>query len=246
MIKTNIAKDSIPYLEKARTLRPDAYRKHAGILLALGYFASQDAEKLAAEINLAIDGKYEEDLPDQALQWAGMQGYNSGQYAQAAKFLSIIATPDEPRATSKEVWRYLAKSRLETADSEGALIAASNVLLVEDNPAWKADGLLDRGRALLALNRTAEARAAADEALALRPQGRTSGGVRILIGDLEMKAGDPKKASAEYLIVIGFLDDKNLKPLALDKLIKALEAQGDKPQAEKYRRQLKAEFPDWK
>jgi tetratricopeptide (TPR) repeat protein len=246
MIKTNIAKDSIPHLEKARTLRPDAYRKHAGILLALGYFASQDAEKLASEINLAIDGKYEEDLPDQALQWAGMQGYNSGQYAQAAKFLSLIATPDEPRATSKEVWRYLAKSRLETADSEGALIAASNVLLVEDNPAWKADGLLDRGRALLALNRTAEARAAADEALALRPQGRTSGGVRILIGDLEMKAGDPKKASAEYLIVIGFLDDKNLKPLALDKLIKALEAQGDKPQAEKYRRQLKAEFPDWK
>lgn len=246
MIKTNIAKDSIPYLEKARTLRPDAYRKHAGILLALGYFASQDADKLAAEINLAIDGKYEEDLPDQALQWAGMQGYNSGQYAQAAKFLSLIATPDEPRATSKEVWRYLAKSRLETADSEGALIAASNVLLVEDNPAWKADGLLDRGRALLALNRAAEARTAADEALALRPQGRTSGGVRILIGDLEMKAGDPKKASAEYLIVIGFLDDKNLKPLALSKLVTALEAQGDKPQAEKYRRQLKAEFPDWK
>ncbi len=246
MIKTNIAKDSIPYLEKARTLRPDAYRKHAGILLALGYFASQDADKLAAEINLAIDGKYEEDLPDQALQWAGMQGYNSGQYAQAAKFLSLIATPDEPRATSKEVWRYLAKSRLETADSEGALIAASNVLLVEDNPAWKADGLLDRGRALLALDRAAEARTAADEALALRPQGRTSGGVRILIGDLEMKAGDPKKASAEYLIVIGFLDDKNLKPLALSKLVTALEAQGDKPQAEKYRRQLKAEFPDWK
>ncbi len=246
MIKTNIAKDSIPYLEKARTLRPDAYRKHAGILLALGYFASQDADKLAAEINLAIDGKYEEDLPDQALQWAGMQGYNSGQYAQAAKFLSLIATPDEPRATSKEVWRYLAKSRLETADAEGALIAASNVLLVEDNSAWKADGLLDRGRALLALDRAAEARTAADEALALRPQGRTSGGVRILIGDLEMKAGDPKKASAEYLIVIGFLDDKNLKPLALSKLVAALEAQGDKPQAEKYRRQLKAEFPDWK
>ena len=246
MIKTNLAKDSIPYLEKARTLRPDAYRKHAGILLALGYFASQDADKLAAEINLAIDGKYEEDLPDQALQWAGMQGYNSGQYAQAAKFLSLIATPDEPRATSKEVWRYLAKSRLETADAEGALIAASNVLLVEDNSAWKADGLLDRGRALLALDRAAEARTAADEALALRPQGRTSGGVRILIGDLEMKAGDPKKASAEYLIVIGFLDDKNLKPLALSKLVAALEAQGDKPQAEKYRRQLKAEFPDWK
>jgi tetratricopeptide (TPR) repeat protein len=246
LVKTNTAKDAIPYLEKARTLRPDAYRKHAGILLALGYFASQDASKLASEINLAIEGKYDSDIPDQAIQWAGMQSFNSAEYAQAAKFLALVASPDEPRATPKEVWRYLAKARLETGDAEGALTAASNVLAVEDNPAWKADGLLDSGRALLALDRPAEARKAADEALALRPQGRTSGGLRILSGDLLMKAGDAKKASAEYLVVVGFLDDRELKPLALSKLVAALEAQHDKAEAEKYRRQLKAEFPDWK
>ena len=245
-MKTNAAKDAIAYLEKARTLRPDAYRKHAGILLALGYFASQEPAKLAAEIKLAIDGKYEADIPDQVLQWSGMQAFNSGDYALAAKCLALIATPEEPRATPKEVWRYLAKALLETGDAEGALTAAANVLAVEDNPAWKADGLLDRGRALLALDRPAEARKAADEALALRPQGRTSAGLRILVGDLEMKAADPKKASAEYLIVVGFLEDKELKPLALSKLIKALEQQGDKTEADKYRQQLKTEFPDWK
>jgi tetratricopeptide (TPR) repeat protein len=246
LVKTNAAKDAVPHLEKARTLRPDAYRKHAGILLALGYFAAQDAAKLAAEVNFAIDGKYQDDVPDQVLQWCGMQAFNSADYALAAKCLSLIASPEEPRATPKEVWRYLAKALLETADNEGALAAANNVLAIEDNPAWKADGLLDRGRALLALDRPAESRKAADEALALRPQGRTSGGLRILIGDLEMKAGDPKKASAEYLIVVGFLDDKELKPLALHKLIEALEKQGDNAEAEKYRQQLKAEFPDWK
>jgi len=246
LVKTNAAKDAIVYLEKARTLRPDAYRKHAGVLLALGYFASQEPAKLAAEIKLALDGKYESEIPDQVLQWSGMQAFNSEDYALAAKCLALVATPEEPRATPKEVWRYLAKALLETGDAEGALTAASNVLAVEDNPAWKADGLLDRGRALLALDRPAEARKAADEALALRPQGRTSGGLRILIGDLEMKAADPRKASAEYLIVVGFLEDKNLKPLALWKLIKALEQQGDKIEAEKYRNQLKTEFPDWK
>ncbi len=246
LVKTNAAKEAVPHLEKARTLRPDAYRKHAGILLALGYFAAQDAAKLAAEVNFAIDGKYQDDVPDQVLQWCGMQAFNSADYALAAKCLSLIASPEEPRATPKEVWRYLAKALLETADNEGALAAANNVLAIEDNPAWKADGLLDRGRALLSLDRPAESRKAADEALALRPQGRTSGGLRILIGDLEMKAGDPKKASAEYLIVVGFLDDKELKPLALHKLIEALEKQGDKAEAEKYRQQLKTEFPDWK
>ena len=73
----------------------------------------------------------------------------------------------------------------------------------------------------------------------------TSAALRILMGDLEMKAGDPKKASAEYLVVVNFHQDKEFKPLALSKLVKALDVQGDKPEAEKYRQQLKTEFPDW-
>jgi TolA-binding protein len=246
MVKSNAAAEAVPFLEKARTLRPEAYRRHAGILLALGYFASQDAPKLAAEINLAIEGKYEDDIPEQALQWSGMQSYNSADYDMAARALALIAKADEPRATPKEVWRYLGKSRLEIKDAEGALTAANNVLAVEDNPAWKADGLLDRGRALFLLDRFAESRKSADEAIALRPQGRTSGGLRILLGDLEMQAGDAKKAAAEYLIVVQFIDDKQLKPRALHKLIDALEKQGDKPEADKYRNQLRRDFPDWK
>ena len=106
--------------------------------------------------------------------------------------------------------------------------------------------MLDCGRALLMLDRPAEARKAADEALALRPQGRTSAGLRILLGDLEVTAANPRKASAEFLIVVKFHEDKDLKPLALWKLVSALEQQGDKAEADKYRLQLKTEFPAWK
>ncbi len=245
-VKTNAAKDGIAYLEKARTLRPDAYNKHAGILLVLGYFSAQDAARLSSEINLAITGEYVKDIPEQIFQWTGIQAYNSGDFNLAAKCLGVISKEDVPRATPKEVWRYLAKARLETGDYAGALTAATNVLAVEENSAWKADGLLDSGRALLALDRAAESRKAADEALELHPQGRTSAGLRILIGDLEMKAGDARKASADYLVVVKFHDDKDLKPLALWNLIQALEKQSDKAEAEKYRQQLKTEFPTWK
>ncbi len=246
LVKTNVAKDAVPYLEAARTLRPDAYAKHAGLLLTLGYFASQDPLKLAAEINLAIQGKYEADIPDQAIQWSGMQSYNAGDYTSAAKSLALVSNPEEPRETPKEVWRYLAKARLGSGDPEGALVAANNLLAVEDNPGWKADGLLDRGRALLALKRPEEARNSADEALALRPQGHTSAGLNILVGDLELTAGDARTAAGKYLIVVEFHDDRELKPLALWKLIQALEQQGDRAEAEKYRQKLKAEFPGWK
>lgn len=245
MVKTNNAKDAVSYLEKARTLRPDAYSKHAGLLLTLGYFASQDPERLAAEINLAIVGKYDADIPDQAIQWSGMQSYNAGDYASASKSLALVSNPEEPRETPKEVWRYLAKARLETGDGEGALAAVNNVLTVEDNPGWKADGLLDRGRALFLLKRFAESRKDADEAMALRPQGHTSTGLNILVGDLELNAGNAKTAAAKYIIVIEFSDDKELKPLAIWKAAEALERQSDHAEAEKYRQQLKSEFPTW-
>jgi tetratricopeptide (TPR) repeat protein len=246
MVKNNSAREAVPHLEAARKLRQDAYAKHAGLLLILGYFASQDPVKLAEEINLAIVGKYDSDIPDQAIQWSGMQSYNAGDFVSAAKSLALVSNPDEPRETPKEVWRYLAKARLETGDAQGALSAADNVLAVEDNAGWKADGLLDRGRALFMLNREAEARIAADEAAALRPQGRTNAGLRILSGDLYVSVNNHGPAAADYLNVIQFHEDADLKPLAIWKYIGVLERQGKAAEAEKYRQQLKTGFPDWK
>ncbi len=247
LVKTNAAKDAVSYLEKSRSLRPDAYGKHAGLLLVLGYFASQDPAKLAAEINLAIAGSYEADIPLQAIQWSGMQSYNAGDFTSAAKSLALVANPKEPRETPKEIWRYLAKARLEAGDPAAALTAVDNVLAVEDNPGWKADGLLDRGRALFALKRIPEARKSADEAIALRPQGHTSAGLKILDGDLDLQAGDAKMAAGKYQTVVQFnVDDRELKPLALWKLVQVLELQADKAEAEKYRQQLATEFPAWK
>ena len=246
MVKSNTPVEASSYLEKARKLRPDAYRKHAGILLALSHYASQDSAKLAAEIRLAIDGRYDSDIPDQALQWCGIQTYNSGDYDMAATCLGLVSTPEDPRSTPKEVWRYLGKARIETGDHANALMAIHFALEFEDQASWKADGLLDRARALFALKKYQEARKAADEAMALRPQGRTSGGLRILLGDLEMQSGDFKKAAAEYLVVVQFMDDKLLKPVALHKLADCLDKQGNPTEAANYRSQLQKEFPAWK
>lgn len=246
LVKTNAPKDAIAYLEKARLLAPESYSKHVGLLLVLGYYASQDPGKLAEEINKAIAGKYNADIPDDVIRWSGIQCYNDGDFVSSAKFLDLIANPKEPRETETGVWRYLAKARIETGDAEGALAAVDNVLAVEQNAGWKADGLLDRGRALFMLKRYAESRKAADEAEALHPQGRTSAGLRILSGDLYVNARQFGPAAAQYTTVISFHEDKDLKPLALWKYIQVLGEQGKADEAEKFRLQLKNEFPAWK
>jgi tetratricopeptide (TPR) repeat protein len=246
LTKTNLPKEAVPFLEQARTQRPETYAKHAGLLLTLGYFASQDAAKTAAEIDTAIKGHYDADIPPQVLQWAGMQAYNADDFPAAARFLNLVADPKDPRETAKEIWRYLAKARLEIRDAQGALDAVTHVLEAEDNPGWKADALLDRGRAQLALNHPAEARIAANEALDLRPQGRTTAGLRILSGDLNLLDNDLSGAAKDYTIVVEFHEDKDLKPLALHKLIAVLEKQRDQTATAKYRALLQSEFPGWK
>ena len=246
MVKTNAPKEAASFLETARELRPDAYAKHSGLLLALSYFANQDPKNLAAEIDLGIKGDYVADIPDQAIQWSAMQSYQSGDFPTAARFFKLVANNEEPRVTPKEVWRYLAKSLIESGDAEAALPAVSNVLEVEENPSWKADALLDRARALYNLERFKESRKAADEALLLRPQGRTSAYLLIVSGNLHSREGNPGQAAADYLKVIGFHEDEELKPLALHKIAGVLESQGKQTEAGKYKTQLASEFPNWK
>jgi tetratricopeptide (TPR) repeat protein len=246
MVKTNQPKEAAPHLNTARELRPEAFAKHAGLLLALSHFAAQDPKSLAAEIDLAIKGKYIDDVPQQSIQWAGMQAYNAGDFEAAARFLEVVANPDEPRATQKEVWRYLAKALIEIGKFTEALPAIANLLDVEDSPAWKADGLLDRARALFGLKRFAESRKAADEAAALRPQGRTSAYLLVVSGDLFIEESNLGQAAADYLKVINFHEDADLKPLAMHKYIQVLEKQGNAAEAAKFASKLTTEFPDWK
>jgi tetratricopeptide (TPR) repeat protein len=248
LIKTDQVKDALPLAEVARQLDAKVYGENAGTLLALGHWALQAPDPVCEEIDLAIKESYVEKLPDQLINWAGMQAFNAGRYEQAARFFSLIADEDEPRATPKEIWRYLGKSLLAAGKAEEALSAIDRALEVEEALNWKADGLLDRSKAHLALGKTDLAMKASEEGQALRPVGRVGSELRIVQGDIHMKRNDPAQAAAAYVVVVELLDDndKVLKPLALWKLIKALEAKDDKPGAAEYRRQLETKYPDWK
>lgn len=246
LAKTNAAADSVPCLEKARKLHPETYKKHAGLLLALGYFTSKNLDKLSQEIDLAMTEGYADDLPDQSLQWAGREAYFAGKYAAAARYLERVANPDEPRETPREVWRYLSKALVESGKPEEALKTIENVISSEDNPTQKADALLDKARALMALKRDAESRKAVDAALELRPEGRIGGGVRMLSGELKLRAGEAEAAAGDFVYVVSFIDDRDLKPRALWRLSQALGKKGDSAGAAKYAEQLQKEFPAWK
>ncbi len=248
LIKTEKVKDALPHAEIARTLDAKTYGKNAGTLLALAHWTLQSPDPLCEEVDRGIKEGFVENLPDQLIDWAAMQAFSGNRFEQAARFYSLIADENEPRATRKETWRYLGKSLLAAGKAEAALPAIDRALEVEDNLGWKADGLLDRSKALLALGRTDDAMKAVEDCQVLRPEGRVNSEIRMVQGDIHMKRNDPAQAAGAYVVVVELLDDKDavLKPFAIWKLSQALEAKGDKKGADEYRETLRTKYPDWK
>lgn len=248
LMKSNAVKDALPYAEAARNLDPKVYGKNSSVLLTMGNWSLQNPDATCDGIDRGIKEDYADQLPDQLIDWAAQQAYNAERYSQASRFYKLIVEEDDPRVTPKETWRYLGKALLKDGKAQEALGPIDNALAVEDNLFWKSDGLLDKAKALMELDRLDEAATIAGQCQDLKPQGRVNSEVRLVIGDIWMKRNDPAKAAAEYTpVVVLMLDDndKVLKPLAYSKLIKALDAKGDKAEADKYRGELQQKYPDW-
>ncbi len=248
LVKKDRLKEAVPHAETARTLDPATYGKNAGALLALAHWTLQNPEALCEDVDRAIKDGYVDYLPEQLIDWAAMQAFSSDRFAQSARFYELIADEDEPRSTAKQTWRYLGKALLAAGRAEEALGPINHALDVEDSGMWKADGLLDKAKALLELGRLNEATSAAAECRALRPQGRTVAEVMIVNGDIQMKRNDPARAAMDYVAAVEQLDDNDrvLKPLAIHKVAIALEKKADPSGAQEYRMMLKSKYPEWK
>jgi tetratricopeptide (TPR) repeat protein len=243
--KQNNNKEAIAHLEKARELDSKTYGKRAGLLLISCYFQLEQIDPLCKEIDSAIDSGYSDKVSPALVSWAGVQSLGMKKAEQAARFFLLIANPEEPRGTPRDVWRHLGKALILCKDYKRALPAIENVLSVEDNPLAKADALLDQGRCHLAIKDLPKARKSIEECFALKPQGALEAEASILFGDLCMAEGSPAKAKEKYAGVAVLIEDARLKPLAISRLIVALETLKDETTAAKYRKELAEKFPNW-
>jgi tetratricopeptide (TPR) repeat protein len=248
LVKKDRLKEAVPHAETARTLDSATYGKNAGALLALAHWTMQSPDELCNDVDRAIKEEYVSYLPEQLIDWAAMQAYSADRFEQSARFYSLIADEDEPRSTAKQTWRYLGKALLGAGKAKEALQPIANALDVEDSGMWKADGLLDKAKALIALGRLDEATSAVAECRALRPQGRTNAEVMIVNGDIHMKRNDPARAALDYVAAVEQLDDNDrvLKPVAIHKVALALEKKADPSGAQEYRIMLRSKYPEWR
>lgn len=244
--KLNRHKDAVTHLEKSREIDAKTYGRRAGLLLISSYFQLEQIDPLCEEIDQSIDGGYSDKVSPALVSWAGVQSLGLSKGEQAARFFMLIANPEEPRRTPRDVWRNLGKALILCKDHKRALQSIDNVLAVEENPQSKADAYLDQARCHLALKDLPAAKKSIESCFELKPQGALDAEASIVFGDIWMALNKPEEAQQKYAGVAVLIEDKRLKPMALSRLIKALEANQDLDKAAAYRKELTDQFPEWK
>jgi len=244
--KQNKHKDALTHLKKSREMDAKTYGRRVGLLLISSYFQMEQIDSLCAEIDLSIDNGYSDKVSPALVSWAGVQSLGQGKGEQAARFFMLISNPEEPRRTPRDVWRNLGKALILCKDYKRALPAIENVLSVEDNNMAKVDAYLDQARCHLALNDLSAARKSIETCFELKPQGALEAEASIVFGDIWMALDKPEEAQKKYAGVALLIEDARLKPMAISRLIKALEANQDTEKAALYRKELADKFPNWK
>ncbi len=237
---------AIPPLETARNLLPQRFREPAGVHLVLAAYSLLDSDKLKEAVERLLADAPRQRLPARMLIWLGLERFSKGDYEAADRFLGFASTPDEPGLTDVIVWRHLAKARIERRHFGRALESLAILLEQDQENFWKADAHLDRSHALIGTSKWDEAWEAAHEGLELDPQGTVQAGLYMALADVAMYRKDYESAAASYLKTSEmFIDDKEIKPLALFRAADALEKNGQTEQAAAIRKQLRNEFPSW-
>ncbi|NNC87419.1 MAG: tetratricopeptide repeat protein, partial [Akkermansiaceae bacterium] len=237
----------LPYLEQARSLVPANYKEPAGTHLVIAAYSLKDAEQLKkAVIRLQSDvpGKR---LPVKMLTWLGLQLFQQGDFDGADTFLTLASNPEDPADTDLIVWRHLAKARIELRHYSRAMDVLPIVLEREESDFWRTDACLDKVHALIGLGKWDEARVACHEGLQMDPHGTILAGLNMSLGKIAMQRKDYESAAASFLRTAEvFIDDREIKPLALHLAAEALDGLERADQAAEIRAQLKREFPEWK
>ena len=239
---------------------PEQYASLVDLRLVQCFFKMKDAENLksALEVLERSNSASYNALPPAILRWCGWTRFQSHDYLSANKYLSD-ALPREPRekytaADGSEqerpkvepiVWKTLAKARLELQLFARGLEAAEHYVSMEKQPYRLAEGMRDQAMLLIGSNRGADARKVCETAIALGIDGPIKSSLFITLGDAYYIDHEYGEAAKYYGRTANVVSDKELKPLALYKIVCALKKCGKDGEAVQYEQALKNEFPQW-
>lgn len=249
---------AIAPLQKAVELDKTTYLDRASPTIIYAYYGKQDSDGLAKAVDAYRETNPDAVIPPNVLGWLGITLFNKADFARAARFLTY-ATVADALNTPVAIWDYLGRAWLELKRFEQAMMAIDKFLENPPDMAAKARGLLTKSRALLGLNRFAEADQVAKEGLQIVKDGKLQAQLLIHEGDIFFAEGEElhrsgnqaaavekwRAAAGRYVVPSQMFVDPEITPEALYKAARALERSGQRDKAEQLLRQLKDKYPEY-
>ncbi len=252
---------AIANFKKARETSPEKYARFVDIHLVQCYFNMRDHQNLIAslrDLEQSDKDSYAK-LPPAIFRWCGWEAFKSKDYQKADYFLSLSLLREPTEEYTNEagevltrpkveplIWKSLSRARLEMGLYKKALPAAQHYVSVEQQPYRRAEGMRDLAQILIGLNREQEAIAQAQAAIELGVDGPIKSSLFLALGDAYYSMKQYVDAAKYYGRTANIVNDEQLKPVALYKIIHALKRSGNNQEAQQYEQMLSTQFPDWK
>lgn len=252
---------AVPHFKEAKTLYPGQYGPLADANLVHCYYMMQDLDDLRAAMeHLERENKPTFDALPQAIPtWLGWTSFQKKDYEAADKYLSLAVAraedkmipvgegrpPVKGKNIEASVWKALAKSRLMLGKYFTGNLAIDQYLAVEAQPYRRVEAMKDKAELMLGMEKPADARKVAEEAIATGIDGPLKSALYIVLGDTWFAESNFSEAAKNYGRVANVISDPELKPVALYKLVAALKRDGKAQEATLYENMLQDEFSTW-
>ena len=180
-------------------------------------------------------------IPAELRVWLAQGMFEAKNFAKAEKLLTPLQAV--PASMPVDGWFLLAETQMGLKKLTDAAVSVDQYLSLTEDPDQRARGFLLKARAALDLNKVAEARMAADEALQLQPEGRLNAEARFVVGEIFFKESDFDSAARSFMAIAVLTDDPDITPRALKRAAEAYRLSGKNAEADKALKEASERFP---
>jgi len=231
--------EAVPALKLARETDKDNYGERASLRLLLAYYYMQDRASSAAEARSLGPEK----SPTEVRKWLGLTALDAGDFAEAREFLEPLGSAED---ADDEIRFSLARAQAGAKDPAAARATVEKLLSRLHEPKQKAKAHLMLADALVDSGDGAGAKAQAEEALRLQPEGRINAEARLANGRALFVQNRYDDAARAFMAIALLYDEKDLTPQALLLAEEAYRRAQNVPDAERAREELQRRYPDYK
>ncbi|MBJ7257957.1 MAG: tetratricopeptide repeat protein [Chthoniobacterales bacterium] len=230
--------EAIPALQAARQLDKDNYGERASVRLLLAHYYLQDQASTAAEARSLGAEK----SPAEVREWLGMSALDAGDFAGAREFLEPLGSAED---ADDELRLSLARAQAGAKDHTGARITLQKLLPRLIQPKDKARAHLMLAETFIGSGDGTGAKAQAEEALRLQPEGRINAEARLVNGRALLAQARYDDAARAFMAIALLYDEKDLTPQALVLAEQAYRQAQNVPDAERAREELQRRYPEY-